>query len=331
MPTPFPKNVRDNKHTGSNKGFIFWELVIVLLVIMFTLLYCFSGEFSSNYNAIEYYNSQTTPLMTDKGNKPGAAFVNQSVHDTPISITNNTEPSRQTEPAYAPATIRANFVLLAPAIAQKPEDYPVQDVSSVHPPKPSVQAKFPTKVAVKNVANTTKPVKAIMNTEKPVLESGSYTLLSEEFPDSKETEGISTILSEKEWYSVYEVAKRWNTDKEQIEHYLDTGKLKAAIKLDGVLTRIENYDRMSFEYNWKVEANLCDLVKSGIVLTQAGERVALPKNIVVSDEDILITRQEIERFEMEHSRNPENTDGEGTAQPQEIAPVAEYLDQHKHN
>ena len=105
-------------------------------------------------------------------------------------------------------------------------------------------------------------------------------------------------LPEKEWFSLEEVADRWRTDVERIKHYLLTGKLMPCLRQCRKLLQIENYHDMQWEWSWQAEASFCDLAKCKIRLSQAGnEAVHWSGENQVSEEDVLISLCEVQRFE----------------------------------
>lgn len=107
-------------------------------------------------------------------------------------------------------------------------------------------------------------------------------------------------LPEKSRYQVYEVAKRWGTDESQIRDYLKTGKLTASVEVSGTLAAIANYNNMDFVYSWQAEAAFCDLAKCGVRLTIDGNEVKTKEKIIIEQDDILITLQDIQCFESEY-------------------------------
>lgn len=105
-------------------------------------------------------------------------------------------------------------------------------------------------------------------------------------------------LPENEWFSLEEVADRLQTDVERIKHYLTYGKLMPCLRQGRELMQIENYYDMQWEYSWQAEASFCDLAKCKIRLSQAGnEAVHWSGSTWVSEDDLLISLSEVQRFE----------------------------------
>lgn len=194
MSTPFPNDFKDNKHTGSKKGFLYWELAFVLLVTMCTLLYCFTGLFGSIDSAREKNRLPTPPLLADKERTPPVPFVNANEQNAANLKTGNAGSSLQSAPVPAPAAIKANVVQSTSAMAQKPENKPVQKAQSMFSSTPPVPAQLPVKagphpatVVAANGDQAPQAAKEIKKTEKPLLKNSEYTLLFGEFPDARET------------------------------------------------------------------------------------------------------------------------------------------------
>lgn len=105
-------------------------------------------------------------------------------------------------------------------------------------------------------------------------------------------------LPEKEWLTLEEVAERWRTDVDRIEHYLITGTLKPCLRQGRELLQIENYHDMQWDWSHMADDSFCDLAKCKIQLTcKDSDAVRWSGDPKVCEDDLLIALNEVQRFE----------------------------------
>lgn len=138
-------------------------------------------------------------------------------------------------------------------------------------------------------------------------------------------------LPEVEWYTIAEVAKRWDVPEEHVDRYLEAGKLSATIKMrlaplefckdgDTNFTKVRlvggKYTIFSYHrIHWAPDVNglqVCDLKECCVWLFSLSEdrkyRVVEP--YLINKKEIRIMAEEIIRFEKKHTivSEPDNAE-----------------------
>ncbi|MRR56983.1 MAG: hypothetical protein EG824_02040 [Deltaproteobacteria bacterium] len=110
------------------------------------------------------------------------------------------------------------------------------------------------------------------------------------------------LLPEKEWYSIEEVAERWGVKQEDIEHYLETRRLWATVRLtDAVLSYVGEdgqygtpskhsgrYVIVDFEKVAWNSSDICDLHARSIVVGKRSDQMNLDDQVELGSDTPLL-------------------------------------------
>ena len=127
------------------------------------------------------------------------------------------------------------------------------------------------------------------------------------------------VLPDREYYSLQELADRWNLPVADIQHFAETGKLEVSVRLSGVHAEAGNYERTAegnftlprfrkllnghyplrpkdlYEVFRRPEIKLVHLETP-----EDDEYFDLDDPIVITRDDVAVMPAEIERFELAH-------------------------------